>query len=969
MFYLIRQQKRLFLQTMISFLNENFDNTHEHQRVPLLEQDIESAWDDVSKMSDLINTKGIDVNKDKEFIKKFLKKIAEKNDAQILEEKDVNTSVFSSERIALNYVINLIKTQSEYKDVKSKVFGYTQEELTMLNDFLGAKTEVFKVSQEKIEEVKVDVETTLKIDELLADLDNNKSIGKETKNIVNEDTLHQAINQVIGSWVSIEQIYTNVTGKKSDFSEKGVRVFQEMLVAQLSLFQQLTWANAWLYALLWGKFDSFSKEIWEKIKKWEKFNVQLTDSSKLSPQTQNILGWLATLWVLIVTWGQVVVWHEVDKLESDEFIKKIEKEEKEKTEWKWFGSTLWDAALWIKDAFMWKRLSLSFGQDKPSVDEFKESIVNYSKEVMSLKTDTNVESINNESLKKVYPEALKMAQNIWLDLNNPEQMKMLQKALIQSYIVEEGYKNQGKDWTFRLWLLFIGGNRDSVAVDTKATNNSEANAVERKHTQRKLNKKEIGASWIIIEKNATSYNYTIPTEIQFSWDLKKYPVFVEKSDVIPQNWVYTFNKPQSVGFSFDGEKYVLSFTENKNQATVVTVWQKQDILDVKSIREWKETYKTNKIPDILYDIIGHQDPKKFWPFLRDLSKWDLSSAKVRLEWLVKKEKNKKLKNQLQLLLGDFNNASIWETYMSGNKASRKNDQFTQDFINKKDIRSLWVIKAEERLAKKNWFPVASHEGKFTIAPTEKHTPTQITSLIPGQELTSVQFMTPAVREWGKIKTWVHRVSVFDGSFAISQKMEYITDLNSKKQVVEWILKSAHESRGVKVQLDKLNAFLALNWKDKVSLENYKNYLVDWDLTKLWVDWLQLQAGKETKFVEARAMVAGNVCMNRVYAIAYPVFELWDASQKVEAPMVVDYSAGLNVQEVTTQENPIWINPIAVALRNAWGRDSGGGNTPEGTSTPGATWETTWWANAWVVAPSTWSTTVTTTAPWFIPPGS
>lgn len=941
MFYLIRQQKRLFLQTMISFLhgNENFESVSGQQKVPLLLDDVEKAWDDISKMSDLINTKEISINEDKAFIKKFLKKIAEKNNAEILEEKDVNTFIFSSERIALNYVINLIKTQNEYKDVKSKVFWYTQEELTMLNEFLGAVTYAINDTKADIQSVKLDVETPLKIDELLADLDNNKSIGKEAKNIINEDKLHQAIHQVIGSWVSIEQIYTNVTGKVPTFSEANkeeeVKVFQEMLVSQLSLFQQLTWANAWVYALLWGNFDVFSKEIGKKIKEWKKFDVQSVDSSKLSPQTQNILGWLATLWVLVVTWGQVVVWHEADALEPDKFIKEIEKEEKEMAEWKWFGSIVWDAAVWIKDAIMWKRLSLSFGQDKMSVGEFKESIINYSKEVMSLKPDTTAESIQNESLKKVYPETLAMAQKIWLDLNNPEQMKMLQKALIQSYIVEEGYKNQGKDWTFRLWLLFIGVNRDLIAVDTKATKNSDANAVERKHTQRKLNKNEIEASWMSIEKNATSYNYTIPTEIQFSWDLKKYPVVVEQSDIIPQNWVYTFDTPQSVGFSFDGEKYVHSFTENKNEATVVTVWEKQDISKVKSIREWREAYTKNTIPDILYDIVGHQNPKKFWPFLRDLSKWDLSSAKLRLEWLVRKEKNTKLKKQLQLLLGDFNNAPIWETYMSGNKASRKNDKFTQDFINKKDIRSLWVIQAEERLAQRNWFPITSHEWKFTITPKEKHTPTQIITLIPWQELTSVQFMTPAVREWEKIKTWVHRVSVFDGSFAISQKMEYIK-WEDKKQVVEWILKSAHESRGITVQLGKLNAFLESNKKGSVSLEQYKNYLVDWDLSQLWIDGLKAQEWKGTKIIEARAMVAGNVCMNRVYAIAYPVFELWDASQKVDAPMVVDYSAALNTQEVRTQENPIWINPFGVAFRNRWGNGGGGDGSPISDST------TTWW---------------------------
>jgi len=44
--------------------------------------------------------------------------------------------------------------------------------------------------------------------------------------------------------------------------------------------------------------------------------------------------------------------------------------------------------------------------------------------------------------------------------------------------------------------------------------------------------------------------------------------------------------------------------------------------------------------------------------------------------------------------------------------------------------------------------------------------------------------------------------------------------------------------------------------------------------------LKLQNGKETKFLEARAMIAGNICLNLTYAIGYPAFELNGIKQEI-----------------------------------------------------------------------------------------
>lgn len=62
---------------------------------------------------------------------------------------------------------------------------------------------------------------------------------------------------------------------------------------------------------------------------------------------------------------------------------------------------------------------------------------------------------------------------------------------------------------------------------------------------------------------------------------------------------------------------------------------------------------------------------------------------------------------------------------------------------------------------------------------------------------------------------LHRPSVNDGSFQVSDKVVFITDIDRKSQIITGLLKSSHESRGIENQLKKLNSFLKENGVDKV----------------------------------------------------------------------------------------------------------------------------------------------------------
>lgn len=55
-------------------------------------------------------------------------------------------------------------------------------------------------------------------------------------------------------------------------------------------------------------------------------------------------------------------------------------------------------------------------------------------------------------------------------------------------------------------------------------------------------------------------------------------------------------------------------------------------------------------------------------------------------------------------------------------------------------------------------------------------------------------------------------------------------------------------------------------------------------------------GKEPSFFEGRAMIAGNVCINRLHGIVYPLFEIGGKTQ-VASPLP-------QIEEATTQEEVV-----------------------------------------------------------------
>lgn len=137
----------------------------------------------------------------------------------------------------------------------------------------------------------------------------------------------------------------------------------------------------------------------------------------------------------------------------------------------------------------------------------------------------------------------------------------------------------------------------------------------------------------------------------------------------------------------------------------------------------------------------------------------------------------------------------------------------------------------------------------------------------------------------------------------------------KNQIIDATLKDSGKG-GIKSQFDKLNTFLEKNGKAKIeNIQKYVDYLKTGEIGKLGVPELQVQKGKEMRVFEGRAMVAGNVCMNRMHGIVYPAFELTDGGRQGIPPVgTMDATAQLNAMGVDLVQSSVGINPVAAALK-------------------------------------------------------
>ena len=271
--------------------------------------------------------------------------------------------------------------------------------------------------------------------------------------------------------------------------------------------------------------------------------------------------------------------------------------------------------------------------------------------------------------------------------------------------------------------------------------------------------------------------------------------------------------------------------------------------------------------------------------------------------------------------------------MYGSRASRNQDNPTQAGADK--MRTPDVLRAEERLAKSLGITASSTaEGEFKVDAKGKHEAVQVSNSYPGQAITVSVFATP--------RGGYHRVDSYDGSIALSQKQVKVGDGEYKNQIIDSIAKSAGKG-GITKQVEALNVFLKQHAKSEVTTAQYVQFLKDGNVKSLGVEGLTTQAGKTTQVFEGRSMIAGNVCMNRIHGIAYPLFELESTTpgrtitQQPTGPVAtMDYGAAVNVVGVTGAESALGLSPIALAAKLKQNRNNPPPqqNQPAPNTTPG-----------------------------------
>lgn len=362
---------------------------------------------------------------------------------------------------------------------------------------------------------------------------------------------------------------------------------------------------------------------------------------------------------------------------------------------------------------------------------------------MELKHDTSPENIQDPVLRSAFETSLRTAKSVKLDTETPLNFSLIQKSLIQSYILGNGFENTGSNWAASIGILMLfGAHRDEISTEALPTETSRFTQAELVVSKKTIEQTAVLGTGIRIEKKSKNeWVYTIPKAIRFPGDFESVPVFLDFEDVQQDehNYTFTVDAPKALFFkdNGDGKGYILTMNDIKNTTDTTTptiAVQKPE--EVKNIREKQEMLNEKYIASKLY-FIGHSGDRRFQNLVLAIGRQDIDETRNQLESLQKTE----YKTMSKRLLENMNSFISWNSYMYGHTASKAGTVFTQGYIDKR-IRTNSVISAEKRLAQKNGINLSTSESEFKVAPRQRQTPVQASSLFPEQEMTISCLATP-----------------------------------------------------------------------------------------------------------------------------------------------------------------------------------------------------------------------------------
>lgn len=139
---------------------------------------------------------------------------------------------------------------------------------------------------------------------------------------------------------------------------------------------------------------------------------------------------------------------------------------------------------------------------------------------MGLTSTTSPNTIQDPTLKSAFETALLTTTNAGIDLvAKPEEFTKIQKALIQSYIIGEGFKNEGSNWSASIGIFMLAGiHYDTISTEALQTRPSGYNNIERKATKKDMEQQIYKDAGVNIEQKNGKWEYTIPKKIKLPGD-------------------------------------------------------------------------------------------------------------------------------------------------------------------------------------------------------------------------------------------------------------------------------------------------------------------------------------------------------------------------------------------------------------------------------------------------------------------
>ncbi len=789
-----------------------------------------------------------------------------------------------------------------------------------------------------------------------------------------EVALANAIRNVAGTtdaW--IKKVYKNITGKDfTNLNTTEIKDFQDHLTASLAYLQAI-WVNAGLELLLAGKHKELTEILANLQKAWKLSSTALTTAyyDKISPTLVNVVSWVWTIVAWVATGGLVTALHEdMGHMSAEKALAGL----KEKAD-RSFSGKLWD---FLVDVFKWDALAIRFWEDDVgNYSRYYESILKFTESVTKITSTTESESITDPVLKALYPQMLAFHIRMGGSLDQPGSLKVFQRALIELYISQEWYKLKWSDLSARIGIWFIGGVRQWISQSSVQFPVSPElqSGLEKIWVRTELSADQISSLGIKVEKTnpkdkSSKYKYTYPSTLK------------QEANGSFTKWLDTtneFDKHQNIKLEKQSNgslKFIFSDSNRKD------VKKDENVkLDVPASNENVAELRIDKMKRDVHNLMFYTvnrggKPEVFREFLEGLGSGDDEKIQSGLS-KIRDQKGGYvvIADQLGTFLKDPK--IKWElvTYKFGSRLGNSVDVGVDGSIDEKKLARLWserktrrVLEAEWKVAGNKGLPALSSDTEFN-----SNSVSNLSGVFAWQSMSSLVISTPTGGP--------HMIDAIDGSFRILWTNIAIDGENKK-----WEILDAMEKQNTKWLHDRvklLNDFLKKNnvkngqTDATVDVTKYKEYIKTGDISKLGVWGLQVDTA--AKFIEARACIQGNLCLNSMFSIGWPKFKLISSTHTVYEPaaVVVDVERWVPVTPLATPivsstDSRLGLNPVVGFIRN---NDKSGkvttepgnpsvstntgnvtinpGNTSGVTVTPGSGFQP-------VVAPTGWLSGVTVT---------